>query len=542
MLKKIFLVFIIIVCCFLFGLFYTENVKPIKDDVKTMECDVNDIKKFTSICEITISSSPNYTSRIKHTKPEMIILHHTISDTASSAVSWFEDKNSKVSAHFIIDKDGSITYMVPITKSAWHAGLSYVRVPHSEAKFQSAKGLINHFKKSSDEDIELNIAKLLGESDNTHLTDQQKEMVKEIILSDEEYLTNLKREDTIELPFLNDYSIGIELVNTGNEHYPQEQMSSVKNLVLYLMNRFKIEKNMIFSHFEIGTIEYDNGVEGYILRKPDPSKYLNWEYLEKNGIGIHPGDHISSSDFGKLLYKYGDNNNDIIHLKKRLNNIGYKIEPFVDQKGKIHFPEDNIEYASEFDDKLALVILQFSSRYLPENLRKDLPFTRLEVYDVLPQSAVSHLKNEVLSVIDTFMDTIPASQKEKYQNIINVNVSNAFDKAMETINNYYQGNLRYTLGYHSTWSKHLTEPILLSLRSLIKELSNKGLSDLYSEFDFSGKLNNKLSEFYLLIGKEFKRQFHVEFMPKVRNIGWSQLHESSLLYIENELLKYKSNA
>lgn len=237
MLKKFFLTLIIIGCFLfwlfhkvdmnlseddMFWLFHKVDMKLSKDDMKIMKYDVDDIKKSTPVHDITIRSSPNYSSRITHAKPEMIILHHTISNTASSAVSWFEDKDSKVSAHFVIDKDGSVTYMVPIVKSAWHAGLSYIRVPHSEAKFQSAKGLINHFIELSDNEIESEIKKLLGESGNIYLTDQQKEIVKEIILSDEEYLTNLKQEDTIELPFLNDYSIGIELVNTGNEYYPQE--------------------------------------------------------------------------------------------------------------------------------------------------------------------------------------------------------------------------------------------------------------------------------------------------------------------------------
>lgn len=318
-------------------------------------------------------------------------------------------------------------------------------------------------------------------------------------------------------------------------------MLSVKNLILYLMDRFKIEKNMIFSHFEIGTIEYDDGVQGYILRKPDPSKYLNWEYLEKNGIGIHPGNHISFSDFGKLLHKYGDNNNDIIHLKKRLNNIGYKIEPFVGQNGEINFPEDDIEYTSAFDDKLALVILQFSSRYLPKNLREELPYTRLEVYDVLPKSAANSLQDGILLVTNAFIDQIPSQKKEKYQNVINRNVSSSFQSGMEVINSYYQGNLRYTLGYHSTWDHSLKKPILSNLTNLIEGLNDQELSSLYNSFNFDDKLSDKLSEFYVLIAKAFQNQFHVEFMPKVRDIGWSQLHENSLLYIENELLKYKSN-
>ncbi|APR98368.1 N-acetylmuramoyl-L-alanine amidase [Wolbachia endosymbiont of Folsomia candida] len=541
MFKKFFIAGVII-ACFVVGIFHKVRIRSVEgNDRDVIKTDIDDIKKSTSISKITGDLSPNYASRITNAKPEMIILHHTICNTASSAVDWFKEQNSKISAHFVIGKDGAITYMVPIEKSAWHAGLSYIRVPYSEAKLQSSKNLINYFKESSDQDIQLNVAKLLGECGNQHFTDQQKEMMREVLLSDEAYIINLKREDTIELAFLNDYSIGIELVNTGNEPYPNEQMLSAAHLISYLMNRFQIKKNMIFSHFEIGTIEYDDGLENYILRKPDPSKYLDWEYLEKNGIGIHQGNHISASSLGRLLYKYGDNTGEIINLKRRLNNIGYKIEPFIGQKAEINFPEDDIEYTSAFDDKLALVILQFSSRYLPKNFRKDLPYTRLEIYDVLPQSAVDALKNAILSLVDTFIDQIPLQKREKYQSVINSNMSNFFENAMETINSYYQGNLRYKLGYHSTWNHNLKNPILSNLKNLIQELDDKELSDLYSRFGFDDKFSEKFSVFYTLIGKEFQNQFHKEFMPKIRSIGWSELQEESLKYVEDELLKYKNS-
>jgi hypothetical protein len=94
---------------------------------------------------------------------------------------------------------------------------------------------------------------------------------------------------------------------------------------------------------------------------------------------------------------------------------------------------------------------------------------------------------------------------------------------------------------HSTWNHHLKEPILSSLKDLIQELNDKELSALYNSFNFDDKFSDKLSEFYVLVDKAFQNQFHEEFMPEIRSIGWSQLHEESLKYVEDELLKYKNS-
>ena len=53
-----------------------------------------------------------------------IVLHDTASHTAQSALSWFKNPASKVSAHVVIDRDGTIWRVVPDDKVAWHAGKS----------------------------------------------------------------------------------------------------------------------------------------------------------------------------------------------------------------------------------------------------------------------------------------------------------------------------------------------------------------------------------------------------------------------------------
>lgn len=68
--------------------------------------------------------SKNYSSRNGY-KPDMIVNHITAGNTASSALNWFQSPNNQQSsAHFVVDKDGTIYQCVPIDKAAWAQGTS----------------------------------------------------------------------------------------------------------------------------------------------------------------------------------------------------------------------------------------------------------------------------------------------------------------------------------------------------------------------------------------------------------------------------------
>ena len=57
-------------------------------------------------------------------KPRWLVMHYTASGSASEAISWFANKASRVSAHIVIAKDGTITQCVPFNRRANHAGVS----------------------------------------------------------------------------------------------------------------------------------------------------------------------------------------------------------------------------------------------------------------------------------------------------------------------------------------------------------------------------------------------------------------------------------
>jgi N-acetylmuramoyl-L-alanine amidase len=69
--------------------------------------------------------SPNFNDRRDNIAPDFIILHYTDMKTAQEALDRLCDPASAVSAHYLIDTDGTVYSMVPEDRRAWHAGKSY---------------------------------------------------------------------------------------------------------------------------------------------------------------------------------------------------------------------------------------------------------------------------------------------------------------------------------------------------------------------------------------------------------------------------------
>lgn len=67
--------------------------------------------------------SPNF--KAGRDKPvSAIILHFTGGATLEGSVRWFQNKLAKVSAHYVVGRDGNIVQMVLEQDTAWHAGRS----------------------------------------------------------------------------------------------------------------------------------------------------------------------------------------------------------------------------------------------------------------------------------------------------------------------------------------------------------------------------------------------------------------------------------
>ncbi len=66
--------------------------------------------------------SPNWNERALPVS--MVVLHYTGMESAEAALERMRDPEAQVSAHYMIDEDGTVTRLVPEDKRAWRAGRS----------------------------------------------------------------------------------------------------------------------------------------------------------------------------------------------------------------------------------------------------------------------------------------------------------------------------------------------------------------------------------------------------------------------------------
>jgi N-acetyl-anhydromuramyl-L-alanine amidase AmpD len=145
--------------------------------------------------------SPNYNRRPQG-EISAIVIHATANSTLQGVIAWFNNPQAQASAHYTIDKDGTLVQHVQDSNRAWHAGVS------------SWQGREN----------------------------------------------------------LNDWSIGIELVNlnNGQDPFPESQHQANLNLVAHLASKYNVRPEFILAHYDVSP-----------GRKTDPKGYdmdrLRWE-------------------------------------------------------------------------------------------------------------------------------------------------------------------------------------------------------------------------------------------------------------------------
>lgn len=127
--------------------------------------------------------SPNCDNRPAGATINCLVLHSTVEPTTEGTIGIFLNPARKVSAHFVVGRDGRVVQMVPIERRAWHAGPSVL--------------------------------------DGT--------------------------------PGVNDYSVGIEMVNlnNGQDPYTDAQIHAVAGILRFLRSRYVIPDSRIVSHASI---------------------------------------------------------------------------------------------------------------------------------------------------------------------------------------------------------------------------------------------------------------------------------------------------
>lgn len=70
-------------------------------------------------------ASPNWGVRSLGDKIDTLVVHSTVINTLEGTErAFFDDKERRVSAHYVVDRDGTTVQMVDERRTAWHAGVS----------------------------------------------------------------------------------------------------------------------------------------------------------------------------------------------------------------------------------------------------------------------------------------------------------------------------------------------------------------------------------------------------------------------------------
>lgn len=145
---------------------------------------------------------------------------------------------------------------------------------------------------------------------------------------------------------LNDTSIGIEIVNTGDQEFSDAQILGAAELTKYLMDEYNIKQHRVVGHADIAPD-----------RKSDPSGYFDWEKFYER-VGIFQGlfkSGLTPQEQHKVLLEYGSRSeNQVAKLQRDLKTIGYEIK------------EDGL-----YGEKTSEVVQAFNRHFAPEVFIKE---------------------------------------------------------------------------------------------------------------------------------------------------------------------------
>ncbi|WP_349357694.1 N-acetylmuramoyl-L-alanine amidase [Stappia sp.] len=83
------------------------------------------VKTDTSLPAARLRPSPNHNDRPEGARIDLLILHYTGMESGAAALQRLIDPRSEVSAHYLVEEDGTILQLVPEARRAWHAGVAF---------------------------------------------------------------------------------------------------------------------------------------------------------------------------------------------------------------------------------------------------------------------------------------------------------------------------------------------------------------------------------------------------------------------------------
>jgi len=124
---------------------------------------------------------------------------------------------------------------------------------------------------------------------------------------------------------LNRYSIGIEIHNPGHQHgyksFSLKQINSIKKLLKYLINKYKIQKKNVLGHSDIAPERKKDPGEKFPWRKLAKNNLCLWHKLDRKNLkklrGINLSSQKEESKFLNNLSKIGYNKNNKKNLYEK---------------------------------------------------------------------------------------------------------------------------------------------------------------------------------------------------------------------------------
>ena len=157
---------------------------------------------------------------------------------------------------------------------------------------------------------------------------------------------------------INQYSIGIEISNTGHNNnykkFSKKQIYSILKLSKYLIKKYKI--NFILGHSDIAP-----------YRKKDPGEKFPWKYLFKNNIGLWH--NLNEKKLIEIRKKKVEKYKENIFLKN-LKKIGYSIYLYKDKNKNIKLLTK--AFQRRFRQNLINGIIDQECLLISKNLAKNL--------------------------------------------------------------------------------------------------------------------------------------------------------------------------
>lgn len=102
----------------------TEDNSPLQKELRRLIA-VQQPLPIVGLPNTKYLQSPNWGVRSLGDRIDTVVVHSTVIDTLEGTERAFlDDKVRRVSAHYVVDRDGTIVQMVDERRTAWHAGVS----------------------------------------------------------------------------------------------------------------------------------------------------------------------------------------------------------------------------------------------------------------------------------------------------------------------------------------------------------------------------------------------------------------------------------